>query len=110
MSEVSKGRGRKRAVGDIHAQFRRPFADQTRANVYNVHKDTVRYITDTLIHSHTESPLSPFSLVYYGMQFRADVAHGIQRHNILCDRLPLCLRFPVLRNAIKILGSGTSWF
>lgn len=111
-SEVSKGKARKRAVGDIHAQFRRPFADQTRARMFTMYTKTGAMYA-RLHHRYTgtltrQSPLSPFSLVYYGMQFRADVAHGTRRHNILRDRLPLCLRFPVLRNAIKISGSGAS--
>lgn len=102
---------RKCAVGDIHAQFRRPFVDQTRARaavqmfaVYTRKPRAQRiraYVTIADAHSRTRrSPLSlSLSLPdIFARLLRNAIScrRGIRRHNMPRDRLPLCLRSPVL--------------
>lgn len=71
-SEVSKGKARKRAVGDIHAQFRRPFADQTRARMFTMYTKTrhnVRALYHRYAHTLTHA-VSSLSLAIFARLLR----------------------------------------
>lgn len=100
-----------RAVGYIHAQFRRPFAWTRRANANVCSAHTTRataMYADVVPYTRTRSPtcndggLSPRRIFARLLRNAISCRVSTRRHNIPRDRLPLCLRFPVLRNAIKI--------
>jgi hypothetical protein len=79
--------------------------DQTRAGaqIFAVHTRMSRARTRRTIddvHSHTTVSAIFARLLRNAISYR----RSIRRHNIPRDRLPLCLRSLVLRNAIKILA------
>lgn len=96
------------AVGDIHAQFRRPFADQPRAGsqMFAVYTRTLCATYAPYLRRHTLAHGGLLSRHFRPFTTECNFVPTwhIRRHNIPRDRLPLCLRSLVLRNAIKILA------